>query len=178
MFMTIDTWILDTVISCASIIVPQTLLYYGHYHYFTYCNTVTLSLFWHVFIPTLHWCSRTRDTIIARGYIFYWTLLLHSCEHMTRILYCSDIVIIIICYCYMDSPVCKRWLSLYVCCFMLYGLLLHGYSCIPIIRYMTVFQYWYWYILLLDMLAIDTRCMVGAISYIPHLLFPVSRCLV
>ena len=45
------------------------------------------------------------------------------------------------------------------------------YSCNPIT---TVSQYWYWYILLLDMLAIDTRGVVVTISYISHLLFPFS----
>ena len=57
---TTDTWILDTVISCASIIVTRTLLYSRHYH-FMYCNTVALSLFWHVLLPTVHGYSRTGD---------------------------------------------------------------------------------------------------------------------
>jgi len=91
------TWILNTAISCASIIVRQTLLF-------------------HVLVSSLHEHSSTLDTAISCRHWLHWTLLFHvsvslitlihytctsgTCIFVTRVLYT-----IITCTCYMDSLV-------------------------------------------------------------------------
>jgi len=98
---------------------------------------------------------------------------IYTCEHMTRILYCTHIVIIII-------SLLHRLTYMYVmidfvfCCFMLHELLLHGYSYIPVTGLSPVIDIdIHICILLLDLLAFDTRCVIGDTSRVLHLLFPV-----
>ena len=62
---------------------------------------------------------------------------------------------------------------------MLYELLLHGYSRILVTGLSLVIDIDSDIcILLLDILASDTRCVMGDASRVPHLLFPISRYLV
>jgi len=94
---TINT--LATITACS-----WTLLFHVLYH----CYTV-------IRVLALHGYSRTWVTVIKCGYLLYWTLLLHilvdllhgSCLHRY---YCFIHI-----YCYIDSPACMRWLSLYSC---------------------------------------------------------------
>ena len=104
-----------------------------------------LSLFWHVLVLTLHGYSRTRGTVFARRYMFYWTVIACTHGHILRIMYCTDIVIISISHCCIDSPACMWWLSLYSCyidycsCHMDYcymrGLIFLLHDCFPSLLY-------------------------------------------
>ena len=118
-----------------------------------------LSLFWHVLVLTLHGYSRTRGTVFARRYMIYWTVIACTHGHILRIMYCTDIVIISISHCCVDSPACMWWLSLYSCyidhcsCHMDYcymrGLIFLLHDCFPSLLYWYS-RYWTCELLICD----------------------------
>ena len=143
---------------------------------FHYCNTSALSLFWHVLVPTLHGYSRTRDTVIAHGYMFYWTLLLHVIAdiwHGSCIVHrLTGIHALIVIFLSCGSP------------FLLHGLLLHVHSCHPVTW---LFPLLVLIFSLLNIWAIDTWCVklsdmwiqaTMAASRISRLLYIVFRSLI
>ena len=102
----------------------------GHY-YFMWCITVTRSQFLHVLVLALHEYSRTRETVITCAYLWYWILLLHV---LVDLLYYASIWLF---YSYLLSHwfTCMHAMLVFVFplswrLFVLYGLLLHEYSCI------------------------------------------------
>ena len=135
------------------------------------CITVTRSQFLHVLVLALHEYSRTRDTVITCAYLWYWILLVHV---LVDLLHYASIWLF---YSYLLShrftfmhAMLVFVFSLSWTLFILYGLLLHEYSCILVT--------WLFSVTDIDILVTRHVSYWYAICGIPHLLFPVSRYLV